>query len=130
MARISVIEDDHTMAGLLQTLLELDGHEVVVDEPQSGLLERVGQVLPDVLLMDVNLNQADGIEILRDLRNQALLRGIRVIMSSGLDMERECLAAGADAFLMKPYDPSELTDLVRTLTASGRIQAREGAREP
>jgi CheY-like chemotaxis protein len=129
MARIFVVDDDRTMVGLLQTLLQLEGHEVEAEGPQEDLLERMHLARPDVILMDVHMTQADGIAILRQLRNDRLLLGVPVIMTSGLDMERECLAAGADSFLMKPYDPSELTELVRGLAASRRGDEQEGTQD-
>jgi len=129
MARIFVVDDDRTMVGLLQTLLQLEGHEVEAEGPQDDLLERLRAAQPDVILMDVHLRQADGIAILRQLRNDRLCLGVRVIMTSGLDMERECLAAGADSFLMKPYDPSELTELVRGLAASRQGDEQEGTQD-
>jgi CheY-like chemotaxis protein len=129
MARIFVVDDDRTMVGLLLTLLQLEGHEVEAEDPQEDLLERLRASRPDVILMDVHLRQADGIAILRQLRNDRLLLGVPVIMTSGLDMERECLAAGADSFLMKPYDPSELTELVRGLAASRQGDEQEGTQD-
>ena len=129
MARIFVVDDDRTMVGLLLTLLQLEGHEVEAEDPQEDLLERLRAARPDVILMDVHLRQADGIAILRQLRNDRLLLGVPVIMTSGLDMERECLAAGADSFLMKPYDPSELTELVRGLAASRQGDEQEGTQD-
>jgi CheY-like chemotaxis protein len=129
MARIFVVDDDRTMVGLLQTLLQLEGHQVEAEGPQDDMLERLHQARPDVILMDVILTQADGIAILRDLRNDPSLAGVPVIMTSGLDLERECLAAGANSFLLKPYDPSELTGLVRTLAAPREGDEQEGTQD-
>jgi CheY-like chemotaxis protein len=129
MARVCILEDDATMRSLLQTLLQLEGHDVLIDGAQPGLLERLAQAKPDVLLMDVHLDQGDGIEILRQVRQSAGLSGLRVLMCSGLDTERECLASGADAFLLKPYDPSRMTDLVRSLSGDAENAAGTGERE-
>lgn len=103
------------MSSLLETLLGFEGFMVV----QGGLsndddiLAKIQAEQPDVILLDVHLKNADGIAIMSKLRRMETLSRTRVIMTSGMAVGERCLQAGADAFLMKPYMPSELIALIR-----------------
>jgi CheY-like chemotaxis protein len=117
MRKVMLIEDDRTMLSLLTTLLQLEGFDVVTpvnDQPDS-ILETIRQHHPDVALLDVNLRQCNGLELIHSLRTDDELKNQRVIMSSGLNLEDECLKAGANSFLLKPYMPDDLIDLIKQI---------------
>lgn len=114
---ILIVDDDRTITGLLQMLLELDGFAVRVVARGDQVLSEVLTVRPDVVLMDVNLADADGLEILRMLRQDLELSALPVIMTSGMDLEEQCRAAGADHFLLKPYPPDQLSQLLQRVLA-------------
>jgi CheY-like chemotaxis protein len=63
--------------------------------------------------MDYFLPQLEGLDILRELRAAAGLESVRVVMTSGMDVEDQCMQAGADAFLLKPYTPEQLMDCIQ-----------------
>lgn len=114
--KIMLIEDDHTMLSLLQTLLSLEGFQVVSAEDESveNLLSDIVNVKPDVILLDVNLRHGSGLDVLCAIRANPVLDDIRVIMSSGMDFKNECLEKGAQGFILKPYMPNDLIKAVRT----------------
>ncbi len=110
MTKILIIEDDHSMRSLLKTLLEIENFQVSVLDINGGdLIAQIISADPDVILMDVNLKSTDGLTILREMRgNPSQKKNYRVIMTSGEDRKQECLLAGADDFLLKPYMPADL----------------------
>ena len=110
MNEILLIEDDATMRSLLKTLIELDGqnHVTVVANPKVELLQSLQNIKPTLVIMDVHLKDANGIELLKQIRQLNLSWRPKVILSSGMDLKTECLQAGADGFLMKPYMPDDL----------------------
>jgi DNA-binding response OmpR family regulator len=112
-ARLMIVDDDHTMVSLLQTLLELDGFEVLPTTKSDGLVDKVMRERPDLVLMDVYLSDQDGIELLRALRATPEVAKTPIIMSSGMDVSDQCLEAGADGFMLKPYSPPDLIDMIR-----------------
>lgn len=112
-ARLMVVDDDATMVRLLKTLLELDGFEVLVGSEPATLVEKVAQERPDLVLMDVYLKQGDGIDLLRAIRSRQDVARIPVIMTSGMDVSEQCMQAGANGFMLKPYSPPDLLALVR-----------------
>lgn len=114
MAKILLVEDDVTMLSLLKTLLEIDGHQVIKYIAEDDLLEPIRQSQPDAILLDVHYRRINGLDIMRSIRQDPRLNGIRVIMTSGEDVAAECKAAGADAFLLKPFMPEDLTQRLNT----------------
>jgi len=115
MPKVMLIEDDRTMLSLLTILLQMENFEVCspTDDRLEDLLEAIRQQQPDLTLLDVNLRLGSGIELLGQMRNDPELKGARVIMTSGLNLKHECLQAGANNFLLKPYMPDELIKLVK-----------------
>lgn len=115
MSRVLVVDDDRTMVSLLRTLLELDGYEVVQAGTAQAFWERVEEEPPNLILMDVYLQDQDGFELVQELRarSDASVAQIPVIMTSGMELSSKSRDAGADAFLLKPYDPEQLLERIR-----------------
>ncbi len=113
MAKILIVDDDHTMAELLKTLLELDGYDVVHQIQEGSLIATVRAEKPDVVLMDVFLVESDGLDLLAELRAEEDLADTRIVMTSGMELGPQARAAGADAFLLKPYTPEQLMAAIR-----------------
>ncbi len=114
MKKVLLADDDFTMVSLLKTLLNMEGYQVMtlLDKP-GEILDNIRQAKPDILLLDLFLGDRNGIEIVREMRLDPELNSIRIVMVSGLDKTEECLAAGADKFLLKPYMPNELFEILR-----------------
>jgi DNA-binding response OmpR family regulator len=114
MQRVLLADDDRTMVTLLKTLLGMEGYEVVTLLDMDGdLLDNIRSSKPDILIIDIYLGKKNGLDIVRQIRNAPDLKDVRIIMVSGIDKTDECLAAGANNFLQKPYMPNELFDLLR-----------------
>ena len=113
MAKILLAEDDHTMVSLLKTLLKMEGFDVVALDVDTDVPEAVRREQPDALLMDVHLGGQSGMQILESIRENPDLADVRIVMTSGLNVKDECLRHGASAFLMKPFMPDELTQMLR-----------------
>lgn len=110
MAKLFLIEDDPTTVSLLSTLLDLEGYQVITprDHQLNILINNVILEQPQVALIDVNLLQGNGLDLVRAIRNEPDVKGMRIIMYSGLNMQEECMQAGADDFIQKPFIPDEL----------------------
>lgn len=112
-----LFEDDPAVRSLLKTLLELEGFQVFSNGQVSeeGFLERLRKVRPDILVLDVRLGSLDGLQLLRRIRQEPGAQALPVLMMSGEAVESECLACGADGFLLKPYMPDDLIAWLRKL---------------
>lgn len=117
MTSIHIVEDDQLMGDLLDTLLTLEGYQVTVIRDAANLITSLKQDPPDVLLMDVNLRGVNGLDIIEEFRAEAPNQKLVVIAQSGIEQEEHALKAGANAFILKPYDCDELIKLLQLLEA-------------
>jgi DNA-binding response OmpR family regulator len=116
MLKVMLIEDDPTMVSLLTMLLNLEGYLVKTptNTHMDGLLKSILKERPNIALVDVNLQQGNGLDLLREIRREPGIKGTRILMCSGLDFREECIQAGADGFILKPFMPDELLKLIHT----------------
>jgi two-component system chemotaxis response regulator CheY len=114
MTRLMLVEDDAAMRSLLKTIFELEGFEVITQQGsgEAVIRESILNEKPDILLLDVNLHNANGIEITKYLRENYSAE-MKIILSSGMPLRFDCLKAGANDFLLKPFMPDELIEKVK-----------------
>jgi two-component system alkaline phosphatase synthesis response regulator PhoP len=115
MTKIMLVEDDPTMLSLLTTLLEMEGYTVTKPNDFSAIPTAVKLECPDVMLVDVHLEDISGLDILVEIRADESTKNIPVIMSSGMDFSSECIQKGASDFIMKPYMPDDLIAKIKGL---------------
>jgi DNA-binding response OmpR family regulator len=114
--KIMLVEDDATMQSVLRTLLEIEGFQVTLAQARNQLDELVQSIhdaQPDAVLLDVHLRDVSGYDVLERLRADSTISGVRIVMTSGMDVKDQCMSAGADDFLLKPYMPDELIQKLR-----------------
>jgi CheY-like chemotaxis protein len=113
MAKVLLAEDDITMVSLLRTLLKMEGFEVSALNVDANILAEVQRQKPDVLFLDVHFGKQSGVDIIESIRKNKDLSTLRVVMTSGMSMQEECMRAGANAFLLKPFSPDDLIRLLK-----------------
>jgi DNA-binding response OmpR family regulator len=123
MNTVAVVDDDQVFCGLLKTVLELEGYKVMVVPRPDDVVPTVRQAMPVLVLMDVHTGRGDTLGVLRELRTDEALNNVLVVMTSGMDRSAECLAAGADDFILKPFSPSELLTKIADLIANSDSDA-------
>ncbi|OFX11230.1 MAG: hypothetical protein A3J86_01090 [Anaerolinea sp. RIFOXYB12_FULL_60_12] len=104
------------MVSLLKTLLKMEGYQVSALDADADIAQAVLKTKPDILLMDVHLLRQNGLDELVKLRAAPGGESVRVLMTSGLDFKDQCLSAGANGFLQKPFMPDDLLDALRSVT--------------
>lgn len=114
MSKVFIVEDDLPMTRLLQTLLSLEGFESVSTPRPEAILSTARQEKPNLVVMDLHLGQVKTLDILSEFKQDPALARIPVIIVSGLEAEDDCKRAGANAFLLKPYSPNKLIELLRS----------------
>ena len=117
MNTVIVVDDDQVFSGLLKTVLEFEGYQAVIVPWPDDVLPTARQVNPVLILMDVHTGRGDTLGVLKELRADAALKDVLVVMTSGMDRAPECLASGADAFILKPFSPTDLLKKVGDLIA-------------
>ena len=107
--KILVVDDEPDILEFLQELLELEGYSVTTTKKSDYLETLSNGEMPDLILLDVFLSGKDGRDIVKHLKSQQETRHIPVLMfSAHPSAEETALAAGADAFVAKPFEIDEL----------------------
>ena len=120
MPRVLIVDDDDVIRQLISVNLALEGFEVAAAVDGEDCLQRVGEIAPDVVTLDVMMPRLDGYATAERLRADPKTKDIRVVLLSARSEERDLVrgeAIGVDAYLTKPFDPEELIALVRRLTS-------------
>lgn len=115
MSKIMIVDDDRITVTLLKTLLELDGFEVVNVARGLQVPEKALQEKPDLFMLDYNLNDTLGVDVVRKLRAMPEFAKTPILVASGMNVEDEVFKAGANAFLVKPLDTGKLTSTLTRL---------------
>jgi DNA-binding response OmpR family regulator len=123
VVKVLAVDDDPTILRLLQVNLEMDGHEVHTADDGEAALERVREVEPEILLLDVMMPHLDGWEVCERLRADPANDHLPIVFLSARAQESDLArgtAVGADAYITKPFDPLALVELVERLARDGR----------
>ena len=116
--RILVVEDEDSLATLLQYNLEKEGYAVAVAGDGEEALLQVQERLPDLIVLDWMLPKVSGIEVCRRIRQRSDSRNVPIIMLTARGEESDRirgLDTGADDYVVKPFAMSELAARVRAV---------------
>lgn len=111
---VIIVEDDKSLANLLQTeLTESNFHVKVFSEGETALTA-IKAEQPDAIVLDIMLEEkgVNGWDIIKQLKEIDELKSIPIFISSALDEKEKGLALGANEYLLKPYQPSKLSKLI------------------
>ena len=117
-ARILAVDDAPENLEILRTRLQAHGYEVITAANGEEVLARTCDSEPDLVLLDVMMPKLDGISVLKKLKEDAALRFVPVVLVTAKSDMRDVVAgleAGADDYLVKPFDQSALIARVRSL---------------
>jgi CheY-like chemotaxis protein len=114
--KIMVVDDDNDVVVTYQTVFQRMGYGVETARDGGECLEKIGRGKPDLILLDVLLPVLSGSEVCRKLKEEAGTRDIPVVAITA-SLERgtrlEMTEVGADEFLLKPVDVSDLNRVVK-----------------
>jgi two-component system response regulator MprA len=114
--RILVVDDDRAVREALRRALVLGDYEVELAEDGEQTLERIAQSVPDAMVLDVGLPGIDGLEVCRRVRRTGSRVPILILTARDQVADRiDGLDAGADDYMIKPFDVGELKARLRAL---------------
>ena len=113
MAKILIVDDSRTSRKMLRNILESNGHEII-DEAVNGQegVQKFQALKPDVVTLDITMPVVDGVEALKMIK--ALDPDSKVVMVTAAGQKNkmiECIKAGANEFLTKPFEQQEIVDV-------------------
>ncbi|HYW36035.1 MAG TPA: response regulator transcription factor [Balneolaceae bacterium] len=114
--QVLVIEDDPTMRALIQMILENNNHEVEVESTfESGKIRAMENSI-DLVLLDLGLPDGNGYDICKSMREHGSTTPVLVLSAEKeTDVKVKCLEVGADDYITKPFDNSELKARVKAI---------------
>lgn len=112
MARVLHIEDDPNNRRLVQKLLGAAGHEVIEAEGGVEGIQLAREVLPDLVLVDINIPDLDGYEVTLRLRGIRALQNVPIVAITAEGDRDSTLAVGCDGFIAKPIDATRFAETV------------------
>jgi DNA-binding response OmpR family regulator len=127
LARIIIAEDDEIVGEIVRDALIADGHGVGLLANGKDALAVIRQRKPDLVILDCNMPDLNGLLVLREMRNARELCDIPVLMLTGRRGASDVDIAfyeGANDYMKKPFDPDELVFRVQELLA------KHGGRKP
>lgn len=117
--RVLVVEDEPDIAEVVVLLLASSGLDAAVAcDLASARRQLSGDAWPSVVLLDRRLPDGDGLELCRELKRGGAAPAV-VVMTAVTEGEATVFAAGADACLVKPFDPDRLEALVGRFARAG-----------
>ena len=118
MSRVLVIDDETVVGTILRYAFDVDGHETVVAGDGTSGIEMARTEHPDIIVLDLMMPDVTGYEVLEILRDDEQTKELPIVVLTAVTMQRErdrCLSKGADAVLIKPFDPREVARAVGAL---------------
>lgn len=116
--KILIVEDDVFNMKLVSDLLEFNGFEAIKAEDGPKALDILKTVLPDLILLDLQLPGIDGFEVLKQIRNNELTKKIKVIvMTASVTKEDEGRIEKAkfDGYIVKPINTREFVQKIKSI---------------
>ncbi len=115
---ILVVDDSPLILRILSTILQKAGYQVVTAQDGEEAIEKVRDVRPALIFLDVMMPKKSGYEVAREIRTQNGMPQPRIIMLTALDHDVDVEWArrmGVDEFMPKPFNPSQITQRVEAL---------------
>ena len=118
MREVLVVDDSLTQREIICDLLEKSGLKVTVASDGIEALERLEKYQPDLVILDIVMPRMNGFEVCRRLKSNSVTKEIPVILCSSKREEFDRywgLRQGADAYVVKPFQPTELLSTIKQL---------------
>ncbi len=126
--RIAVVDDEHDILELVSLHLTRAGFKVSEFSDVASLLKYLATTIPDLIVLDLMLPDADGLDICKQLRNDERFAAVPIIMLTARTEETDRilgLELGADDYVTKPFSPRELVARVKAVLRRGTQPAEQ-----
>jgi len=121
LGRVLVVDDSDVIRNLISVNLEMEGFEVITAVDGQDALDKIIEVAPDVMTIDVVMPRLDGFDTVERVRADPRTKHLKIAMVTACAQAsdvRRGEEVGVDAYVTKPFDPSVLVRTVRDLVAS------------
>jgi sigma-B regulation protein RsbU (phosphoserine phosphatase) len=122
-AKILIVDDDEDILDMVDLSLTADGFDVITARNGPEALRRVKEEMPDLILLDISMPDMDGHEVMERLKGDRRTSSIPVIMLTAASDKKDkvrSFSAGADDYVVKPFDADELTARIEAVLSRTR----------
>jgi len=120
--KILVIDDEPELVKVITIRFKASGYEVIpASDGQEGV-DKAQEFSPDMILLDIIMPKIDGYEVCKTLKTNPKTKNTPIVIftaSGQRDLEKRCMAVGADAVIKKPFETTELLELVNKFLQGG-----------
>lgn len=117
---VLIVEDERDIAALFRHVMDLAGYRTEIVANGKLALERLANVKPDVVLLDLSLPGVSGVNVLQRMRIDERLKAVPVVVVTAYSELADNLAVEPDLVMLKPVSPVQLTDLVQRLARDSK----------
>jgi DNA-binding response OmpR family regulator len=115
--KVLVVDDDATTCNLLETVLQMEDFSTssINKVENDDIIAVLKKEKPGILILDYHLGSIETLEFITTIRANSDWQNLPILMTSAIDRHQECLKAGANKFMLKPFDWQEVTNQVNEL---------------
>lgn len=125
--QVLVIEDDPTVQTLIKLILQKQDHEVFLAQNAKNGTQLAMENSHDMIILDLGLPDGNGFDVCRNIRDKGITTPVLVLSAEQeTDIKVKCLEIGADDYLTKPFDTSELTARLDAIRRRSKGDKKEG----
>lgn len=121
---VLIVDDDYHITQALSIMLGHEGMDYIVLNETQSLLAIIDKKDPRVILLDVNMPGRGGLEVCREIKSNPKYNNVKIIMLTAMGTEEDIkrgLEAGADDYILKPFDPAKLCELLHAYYSSKKV---------
>jgi DNA-binding response OmpR family regulator len=115
--KILVVDDDATTCSLLETALQMENYQTAsVNRVKKGdIISLLNRETPHILILDFHLGTEETLKYVTFIRANDDWEHLPILITSAIDRRQDCLAAGADGFILKPFNWQGMTESVNEI---------------
>jgi len=121
MVKTLVVDDDPMTCSLLETILQMENYQTASVTGFNDIIALLDKEQPHILILDFHLGPAETLEQVPLIRANPTWQYLPVVMTSAIDRRQDCLQAGADEFILKPFNWQDMLNTVNKIRDNLKI---------
>lgn len=121
MVKALVVDDDPMTCSLLETILQMENYQTASATGFGNIISLLDKEQPRILILDFHLGSIETLEQIPLIRANPAWQHLAIVMTSAIDRRQDCLGAGADDFILKPFNWQDMLKTVNKIRDNLKI---------